>query len=139
MLHFNALGPKFFIAICFTFLLMCCICLAFLICVFSSVPSKCLLETMQDHTSICILFLRCVTQNHNDCICSTFPHCGFPYESSNDLPERMHNYTGNICLTFLHCVFLDASSNCLREDILTLVAFVFLFSTVRFQMSPQIA
>ena len=99
------------------------------------------------------------------CICLTFLHCGFSNVSSNCLHQRMHSDTGCICLTFLHCVFSNVSSNrlhkrihsrigciffifptagfqmtlqCtrLRACIVTLVAFVCLFSTVYFQMFP---
>ena len=50
----------------------------------------------------------------------------------------MHSHIGCICMTFPHCVFSNVSSNCqLRGCIVTLVALVWLFSTVRFQMFPQ--
>ena len=85
----------------------------------------------------------------------------FSYGSSNRLPEKKHSHIGCICLIFLHCVFSNASSNRLPEKMqsrigcihmtyisvrfqiwrskVALVAFVWLFSTVCFQMSPQIA
>ena len=44
------------------------------------------------------------------------------------------------CLTFLHCAFSSGSLDCLHQkSIATLAAFVLLFSTVGFQMFPQIA
>ena len=77
--------------------------------------------------------------NHTGCICLTFLHCVSSNVSSNCLPQKMHNHTGYICLTFLHCAFSNVSSICLhfRRFIITQAAFVWLFSTVRFQMCPQ--
>ena len=54
---------------------------------------------------------------------------------------KIKYHIGCICLTFLHCAFSCVSSNCLPERMqkVTLVAFVWLFSTVRFHVCPQIA
>ena len=79
---------------------------------------------------------------HSDigCICSTFHHCVFSNVSSICLPQRMQSHIGCICLSFLHCGFLNDSSiieaQCtwIRACLVALVAFVWLFSTVRFQM-----
>ena len=52
----------------------------------------------------------------------------------------MQGHIGCICLTFLHFAFLNVPSNCLhlkRRGIVTLVTFVWLFSTVRYKMSFQ--
>ena len=75
-----------------------------------------------------------------------FIHCVFSNVFSNHLPERWHSRIGNICLPFFHCVFSNVASNhlpqvcpqmaCLRGCIVTLVAFVRLFSIVCFQMCP---
>ena len=116
-----------------------CICSTFLHCVFSNVFSNCLPERMHNHIGY---------------ICLTFLHCAFSNVSLNCLPEWRHNHIGCIFLTFLHCVFSNVSSNdllekrrnciglqmaCLRKGIVTLVALVSFFSTVVFQMYPQIA
>ena len=70
----------------------------------------------------------------------TFLHIVFSNVSSYYLPERMHSYTGCICLPFLRCVFSNVSSKRLHERMQShIVAFVWLFSTVRFQMCLQIA
>ena len=95
-----------------------CICLTFLHCAFSNVPSKRQLERMHNHTGcICLTFLHCVFSNvssnglpermHNriGCICLSFLHCVFSNVSSKHLHKRMHNHTGCICLTFPHCAF----------------------------------
>ena len=69
--------------------------------------------------------------SHIGYICLTFLHCVFSNESSNCLPERMRSHIGCICLNFLHCVFqMFSQVACLP---------VWLFSTVCFQMSLQIA
>ena len=60
------------------------------------------------------------------------------YVMDNFIPNSV--FIGFICLTFLHCAFSNVSSNCLHEKgKVTFVALVWLFSTVRFQMSPQIS
>ena len=65
----------------------------------------------------------------------TFLHIVLSNVSSYYLPERMHSYTGCICLPFLRCVFSNVSSKRLHERMQShIVAFVWLFSTVRFQM-----
>ena len=102
-----------------------CICLTFPHCVFSNVSSNGLPERMQSHIGY---------------ICLTFPHCAFSNVFSNRFSEWMQNRTGCICLTFSHCVSSNVPSNCLPlRMIITQVAFVLLFSTVRFQMFPQTA
>ena len=66
--------------------------------------------------------------------------CAFSNVSSSGLPQRMTSYTGCICLAFPHCVYSNASSNRLPEKRHCHIGcIVFLFSTVRFQMCPQIA
>ena len=79
-----------------------CICLTFLHCAFSSVPSNRLSERMHS----CI-----------GCICLTFLQCAFSNVSSNCLAERMHSHTGSNCMAFPRCVFSHASSNYLCEKI----------------------
>ena len=92
-----------------------CICAAFLYCAFSNESPNGLLERRRSHI---------------DCICLAFLHCAFSNESSNGLPERMHNRTGCICLTFLRCVFQMLSKIAmLWTSIVTLVAIICLFST----------
>ena len=53
----------------------------------------------------------------------------------------MQSHIGCICLTFLHCAFTYMSPQmaCLNGWRVTLVAFVLIFPTVRFQMCPQMA
>ena len=77
----------------------------------------------------------------------------FSYVSSKNLGQSMQSHTDCICYIFLQCAFSNVSSNCLPgrmqshigyisvkgKGIVTLVAFVWLFSSVRFQMCPQIA
>ena len=90
----------------------------------------------------------------------------FLNESSNCMHQKMYNHSGYICLTFLHWVFKNVSSNCLHFSVLfffslrvfkrvlkwpaweddlciilgrPLVLFIWLFSTVHFQITPQIA
>merc|ERR1712213_197341 len=97
------------------------------------------------------------------CIYLTFLQCAFSNVSSYRLPEKMHSRIGCIYLTFLHCAFSNVASNCLhgrrhshigciflasllcalpqmfpqstciRGCIVTLIAFVWFFSTVNFQ------
>ena len=67
--------------------------------------------------------------------------------SSNCLPKKMHSFIGCIYSIFPHCVFSNVSSKhlhermhlCIYASIVTLVALVWLFPTVSFQMFPQIA
>ena len=60
--------------------------------------------------------------------------------SSIGLPEKMQSRNGCTYLTFLFCVFLNVSSNCLHEHMHSYIGCIIsLFSTVRFQMCPQIA
>ena len=54
--------------------------------------------------------------------------------SAKSLDQSRQSHIDCICLTFHHCAFSNVSSNYL----LTLVAYVGLFSTVCFQMWPQI-
>ena len=69
----------------------------------------------------------------NGCICLVFLHCAFSNVSSNRLPEKMHSRIGCIHMTYISVRFQIWRSK------VALVAFVWLFSTVCFQMSPQIA
>ena len=50
-------------------------------------------------------------QSQTDYNCLIFLHCVFSNDSSNGLPERMHNHIGCIYLTFLHYVFSNVSPN----------------------------
>ena len=144
-----------------------CICLTFLHCAFLNVSSNCLPEKRHSHTDyICLAFLHCVfsnvssncllknRQSHIGCIVLLFSTVHF----KNGLPERMQSHIGCIYLTFLHGAFSNAFPNSreneklhifglfstryfqmawLRRCVVTLVAFVWLFSTVCSQMSPQ--
>ena len=59
--------------------------------------------------------------------------------SPNGLSKRMHNHIDYICLTFLLCAFSNVSSKYFNKmHIVTLIAFIWLFSTVHFQICPQI-
>ena len=70
----------------------------------------------------------------------TFLHYAFSNVSSYDLPVRMHSHIDCTCLAFLHCGFSNVSSKCLPVKMHShLTALVWFFSTVGFQMSPQIA
>ena len=95
---------------------------------FSNVSSTCLPEKKQSRIG---------------CIYATFLHCAFSNVSSNRLHEKRHSGIGCICMTFPHCGHVGfqmcPQMACLRSCIVTLVAFVWLFSTVCFQMNPQIA
>ena len=53
----------------------------------------------------------------------------FSYEFANCWDEKMWNYTGCICL----CFKMSPQTVCLRDCIITLIAFVWLFSNVRFK------
>ena len=98
-----------------------CICLSYLLCVFSNVSS-----THKDQSRYI----------HTGWIGLTFLHCVFSNVSTNGLPDRLHGYTGNICLTFSTVYFqMCPQIACPRGCKVTLVAFVRLFSTVHFQMS----
>ena len=78
--------------------------------------------------------------NHTGYICLSFLHCDFSNGSSNDLPERMHKHKGCICLSFLHCAFSNVSSKHLDQSRHNHIGCICLiFTTVHFQMSPQIA
>ena len=95
-----------------------CIYFTFLQCAFSNVSSNCL--SQKKHSRI-------------GCICLTFLHCVFSNGSSNRLPEKMHSRIGCIHMTYISVRFQIWRSK------VALVAFVWLFSTVCFQMSPKIA
>ena len=99
------------------------------------------------------------THSHTGYVCLAFLHCAFSNVSSNGLQQKMHSHIGCICLTFLHCALSQVSSTCIITLVafdfsplcvfrcilkvkwpaseVTLVTFVWLFSTVRFQMCPQ--
>ena len=126
-----------------------CICLTILHCAFTDAPSASS-EHLNQRKYIYI-----------GCICFSFLPCAFSNVSSNGPPQTMPSHTGCICMVFLHCAFSNLSSNCdakshwlhlfdflphfvfsnvcPRRCIITLVGFVRLFSTVHFQMCPQIA
>ena len=70
--------------------------------------------------------------------CPTFPHCVFSYVCSKNLDQSMQNHTDCICLAFLQCASsMYPQLACLRGCKITQVAFVWLFSTVHFQMPLQ--
>ena len=115
---------------------ICCTCLTFLYCAFSNDSSNCL--SQKRHSRI-------------GCICLAFDHCVFSSVFLKHLAQSRHSHIGCIYLTFLHCGFvkclhklLDFSSLCVLKYILkspdhiALFAFVWVFSTVCFQMCPQI-
>ena len=59
---------------------------------------------------------------------------------SKHLDQSMHSHIGCIYLAFFHCAFLMCPQMaCLRGYIVALIAFIWLFSAVRFQMGPQMA
>ena len=74
-------------------------------------------------------------------ICLTFFRCEFSNVSSNCLPEKRHSCICCICLTFLHCVLSNVSSKSLdlKRQSHIIGCICSNFSTVRFQMCPQIA
>ena len=97
--------------------------------------------------------------NHIGCICFTFRHYDFSNVSSNRLPDKMHSCIG--CIYFspvcvfkcvlkfpalkkhsrigcIHMTYISVRFQIWRSKV-ALVAFVWLFSTVCFQMSPKIA
>ena len=109
-------------------LIIGCIILAFLQCVFLNAAPNYLFLRMQNHIScICFTFPHCVfsnvfsnclpeqMQNHTGCTYQAFPHCEFSNVVSNRQHVQMQTHTGCICLTFLHCVFSNVSSNCLPQ------------------------
>ena len=127
-----------------------CICTPFLHCVFSYAPSKNWHKRMQSHTGgICLTFLHRVSSyvssnclhlrmhSHICCICLTFLHCVFSNVSSNCLHDWMHSHTGCIFCVFFSavCYQMGPQSACMSRCKVTLVAFVWLFSTVHLQVS----
>ena len=117
--------------------------------VFSNVSSNCLHERMHTHTGcICLTFLHCAFSNvssnglyeqmhsHIGCIYSSFLHCVFSNVPTKHLHRRMQSHTGCICSFSLLRFKISPQHVCTRRCIVTLVAFVWLFATVRFQMSP---
>ena len=75
-----------------------------------------------------------------DCNYLTSPHGAFSNVSSNCLPENRHSHIGCICLTFPTVRFQMCFQNvCTRCCIITLVAFIWPFSSVCFSMSVQSA
>ena len=64
----------------------------------------------------------------------------FSNVSSNWLPLRMQSHIGCICLTFLPTCFLMCPQTVsLRRGKITLVAFIWIFSTMYFRMYPPIS
>ena len=125
-----------------------CISLTFLYCVFSNVssnglPDRCIVTL----DAFVLGFLLCSFSNmsrrhiHTGCICLIFFHCVLSSVSSNCRPQRIQRRTGCICF--------DLSPLCVQKWVLkcdlpreygiTLVAFVWFFSAVCFQVPPQIA
>ena len=83
--------------------------------------------------------LKCLLELHSriGCICLTFLHCVFSNVSSNRLHKRIHSRIGCIFFIFPTAGFqMTPQCTRLRACIVTLVAFVCLFSTVYFQMFP---
>ena len=77
---------------------------------------------------------------HIGCICLTFLHCAFLNVSSNGLPEKRHSLMVAFAWLFSTvCFQMCPQITCLRRGKVTLVAFAWLFSTVHIQMSPEIA
>ena len=79
-------------------------------------------------------------QNHIVGIYAFSLYCVSSNAPSNCMHARMHSHTVFICLTFFRHFFLQM---CFQTDfccwgILTLIAFVLLFSIMYFQMCPQI-
>ena len=115
--------------------------------------SNCLPLRMQSHIGcIHLTFLQCVfsdasltrlpekIQSHIGCTCLVFLHSGFSNVLSNCLGQRMHNHTGCIGLFFSTVSFKMLTQRAwIRAGKVTLAAFVWLFSTMCFQMRPQIA
>ena len=100
-----------------------CICLAFLRCVFSNVLSNCMPVRIQ---------------NHIGSICLTFPLCVLSYVFSIGLHAMRQSHIGYICLdssamSFQMCPQMVHT----RRGIVTFVAFVWIFSTVRFQSAEM--
>ena len=108
-----------------------CICLTFLHCALSNVSSKCL--DLKRQTHICFDFsllsvIKCFLKELGS------------KQALNCLPEQMQSHIGCILLTFLHCAFSNVSSKSLdlkRQSHIGCICSN--FSTVRFQMCPQIA
>ena len=74
------------------------------------------------------------------CVYSTFLHCACSNVSSNLLPQKRNSHICCICLISPHYVFSNVSSNRLSERMHSHSGCICLtFSTVHFQMSPQIA
>ena len=70
----------------------------------------------------------------------TFPFCAFSNASSYCQPQKRHSHIGCTCWLFSTVRFqMPPQMACLRRGIITLVALIWLFSTVHFQMCPQIA
>ena len=79
-------------------------------------------------------------QSYIGCICLLFPHCAIANVSSNHCPVRRHSYIGCIYMAFLQCVSLYVSLKHLDQCRHSQIGCICLtFSTVCFQMSPQIA
>ena len=83
--------------------------------------------------------------NHIGCICSTFLHCAFSNVSTNDLPEKRLFWRGIVTLVAFVWLFstvrfqMWTKRSWIRAGIITLVAFVWFVPTVRLQMCPQMA
>ena len=89
----------------------CCICLAFLHCVFSNDSSNGLPERM--HSDI-------------GCICWTFLHGAFLNVSIRNLGQCMQRCTACICLTFLHCAFSNVSSKNLHKRMQSHIGYIYM-------------
>ena len=87
---------------------------------------------------------NCLPQKRNSRICcipnTTMTTCGFSNVSSYCLPQKRNSRIGYICLISPHYVISNVSSNLLSERMQSHSGCISLiFSTVHFQMSPQIA
>ena len=128
-----------------------CICVTFLCCAFANVSSICLPEKRHNHTGcICLVFLHCVLSNESsngllqrmhsniDCICLTFSYVHFQM-SQMSLDHTQANSHWLHLLDFTVCFQMRPQRTWISTGKLTLVAFIWLISTVRFQLCPQIA
>ena len=109
---------------------------------FSNKFWNCLQEKMKNYTFWTILYFVFSNgmvekmRSYIGCICFGFyPLCILKWVLK--LP-RMHSHIIHIGSTFLHCVFSNVYSNLLLRGLkVTLLAFVWCFSTLCFQMSSQ--
>ena len=80
-------------------------------------------------------------QSHTDCICLVLFHCAFSSVFSNCQFEKKQNCIALVVVVWLFssvCFQMRPQMACPRRCIVTLATFVWLFPTVSFQMCPQI-